>query len=399
MSATPGGAPHGAGSRMPGRLYGVSPHANFSGAPISALNHARLLGRHFDSTCLVLPEEGGIQDRARAADIPVWLFPLERRGLRTGGWRFSSLRDLLAVVRSHGRFFLALAREFRAHPGLVHVHSSVSIAPLALLAARWRKMPAVLHLREAPRSRKDRGRVRLLGTLAGAVVCVSDGIRQGYGAWIRRHARVIYNYVEMPPATVLRPHLPPRILMAGRMSPAKGADLFLQMCARLRARGVEFGAWLVGEWAREADAEAARQFLQAHGLAERVAIRPVEPDMGAVYAETDVLVLPTRRDSLPRVVMEAMGYGIPVVASRVDGIPEMVEDGVTGCLVEPEDVDGFVAAVARLLQHPEQRRQMGAAGRERARRLFAPEAYRAAMLELYRPLLPRRPGRDAGGDP
>jgi glycosyltransferase involved in cell wall biosynthesis len=388
MSVSPGGPSRGAGFPISGRLYGVSPHANFSGAPISALDHARLIGRHFDSTCLVLPEEGGIQDRARAAGIPVWLFPLERRGLRTGGWRRSFLRDLVAVVRSRVRFVLALMREFCAHPGLVHVHSSASIAPLALVAARWRQMPAVLHLREAPRSCKDRWRVRWLGALAGGVVCVSDGIRQGYGAWIRRHARVIHNYVEMPPPFASRQGGPPRISMVGRMSSAKGTDVFLQICARLQARGAEFGAWMVGEWAREADADAARQFLQAHGLAERVAIRPVEADMDAVYAGTDVLVLPTRRDSLPRVVMEAMAHGVPVVATRVDGLPEMVEDGVTGFLAEPGDVDGFTDAVERLLGDPELRVRQGQAGRARAEQLFAPGVYEAAMLDLYRGLLP-----------
>jgi len=120
-------------------------------------------------------------------------------------------------------------------------------------------------------------------------------------------------------------------------------------------------------------------------------------DMAPVYAQTDLLLLPARRDPLPRVVMEAMCWGIPVVASRVDGIPEMVEDGVTGLLAPPEDAAGFAAAADRLLKDPELRRRMGEAGRDRARRLFSPEAYRAAMREIYRRWIPASPASNRGG--
>lgn len=384
---------------FPGRLYSISPYGNLSGAPVSALNHAAGMARYFESVCLVLPQDGPLRRRAAEAGIPVCLWPVVNRGLRRGWFRRALFRDLRDALRSRWRFFRGLCRALRRAPGLMHVHSSVSIAPLALAAARWCGVPAVLHVRESVRSAGDRCRVRLLAMLARRVVCVSDGARRGYGRAVRRRARVIHNFMEMPSAPPPRNPHPPVVAMVARMSRAKGTDLFLDMCVRLRDAGQDFRARMVGNWPDEGERAAARAFLRDNGLEPQVEVLSMNPEMDAIYGALDVLVLPTRRDSFPRVVMEAMGYGIPVVASRVDGIPEMVEDGVTGCLVEPEDVDGFVAAVARLLQHPEQRRQMGAAGRERARRLFAPEAYRAAMLELYRPLLPRRPGRDAGGDP
>jgi len=101
--------------------------------------------------------------------------------------------------------------------------------------------------------------------------------------------------------------------------------------------------------------------------------------------------LPARRDPLPRVVMEAMCHGLPVVASRVDGIPEMVVDGETGILVEPENVEGFAEALARLLADPELRHRMGTAGHARAQKIFTVEAYRGAMLKAYKGLLPTKP--------
>jgi glycosyltransferase involved in cell wall biosynthesis len=68
----------------------------------------------------------------------------------------------------------------------------------------------------------------------------------------------------------------------------------------------------------------------------------------------------------------------------VDGIPEMVEESVTGFLVESEDAEGFARAVKQLLEDRNLRLRMGAAGRERARKLFSPETYEAAMVALYR---------------
>jgi glycosyltransferase involved in cell wall biosynthesis len=85
----------------------------------------------------------------------------------------------------------------------------------------------------------------------------------------------------------------------------------------------------------------------------------------------DVLVLPSRREPFGTVLSEAMAVGTPVVATRVDGLPEVVQDGVTGALVPPGDVDALAAAVLRVLAR---REEMGAAAREAARR-FHTDAY------------------------
>ncbi len=168
------------------------------------------------------------------------------------------------------------------------------------------------------------------------------------------------------------------------MSPAKGTDLFMQACARLHEQGLEFSAWMVGKWPAEEQRNRAVEFLREHGLSGHVELRDQASDMSAIYGEMDVLVLPTRRDAFPRVVMEAMCHGIPVVATRIDGVPEMVADGETGFLVEPDDAAGFAEATANLLRDDGLRHRMGAAGRERAQQVFSPAAYESAMLALYR---------------
>jgi glycosyltransferase involved in cell wall biosynthesis len=97
------------------------------------------------------------------------------------------------------------------------------------------------------------------------------------------------------------------------------------------------------------------------------------------------LVVPSIYEGMPLVVLEAMEAGVPVVASRVSGIPEVVEDGRTGWLVEPEDPEGLAAALAEVLADPGEARRRGEEGRRRVDERFRPATAAARWLELMRP--------------
>ena len=116
---------------------------------------------------------------------------------------------------------------------------------------------------------------------------------------------------------------------------------------------------------------------------EEIVIRGPVEEVEPLYARTDVLVLPTRRDSYPRVIMEAMCRGIPVVASRVDGIPEMVEDGVTGLLCEPGDPASLASRLDQLYDDPALAAALGKKARERAETLYAPETYYQRLMAVF----------------
>ncbi len=102
------------------------------------------------------------------------------------------------------------------------------------------------------------------------------------------------------------------------------------------------------------------------------------------YSAADVLACPSRADNLPYTILEAMACGIPVVGARVGGIPEQIEEGVTGFLVPKENPDALSEALLRLLRDPEASLRMGRAGRAKAERCFSMKAFTEKYETIYR---------------
>jgi glycosyltransferase involved in cell wall biosynthesis len=109
-------------------------------------------------------------------------------------------------------------------------------------------------------------------------------------------------------------------------------------------------------------------------------------DMRARLAQVDVLVQPSRADNLPLAILEAMASGIPVVGTRVGGIPELVVDGETGLVVEPDDPAALAAALDSLARSPQRRHELGERGRERAAEHFSAEGVARRTVALYEEL-------------
>ena len=378
---------------MVARLYSVSPWGNLTGAPICALEHLRVLKSSFEEVCLVLCQRGPLEDRAREAGVPTWCSPFAFRGLRHAGAR-KFLRHVGEVARSRWAYVRGLHRLLKEKPGVLHIHSRAAHLPYALLAGRWAGAPVVVTVHEpwtgGLEAWSEWGMIRLL---ANRVVFLTHAMAAQYPRAPKRTA-VIYNPLPLPPERLPPENPRPVVGMVAHMVKAKGTDVFRRVCRRLQEKGGAFEAWMVGHWLEEAERAEAGRFIEENRLDGAVSIRGVQDRMDLIYERMEVLLLPTRRDSFPRVVMEAMGHGIPVVATRVDGIPEMVEDGVTGFLVESGDVEGFAQAVERLLENKGLRGQLGAAGRARAEQLFSPAKYVEAMNRIYAGLRRRA---DPGG--
>ena len=103
----------------------------------------------------------------------------------------------------------------------------------------------------------------------------------------------------------------------------------------------------------------------------------------ALYSAADAFVIPSRQDNLPTTGLEAHACGTPVVAFNTGGLPDIVSDRVTGALAEPFEPASLAAAIRWVLENPSRRRALGAAARERAERLWAPERVAGLYADLY----------------
>ena len=151
-------------------------------------------------------------------------------------------------------------------------------------------------------------------------------------------------------------------LFVGRLAGVKGVPILIEAMARLAEEYPDLTLRLVGDGP---DRTALEAEVAERGLQNRVTFLGYksQAEVAEELAQTDVFVLPSFAEGVPVVLMEAMAAQVPVVTTRIAGVPELVEDGVSGRLVPPGDVDAFTEAFDALLSNPDQRAAFGAAGR------------------------------------
>lgn len=191
--------------------------------------------------------------------------------------------------------------------------------------------------------------------------------------------RVIPHIIAVRDAT-RRPRGPRVVLgVAAQLEYWKGIDVLLAAC-RAVTDPVQLEIFGDGSLRRRLEAEAATLDLPVrfHGQVH---------DMHSHLHELDMFVLPSRAENLPVAILEAMAHGLPVIATRVGGVAELVLDGETGLLIEPEDPGGLARAITALAQQPERAEQMGRRGAQRAAAEFNATMLAPRMVQLYDDLL------------
>lgn len=172
--------------------------------------------------------------------------------------------------------------------------------------------------------------------------------------------------------------------VVGRLSPEKGHIHFLRALARARQTEPRLVGLLAGDGP---GADMLRREADMLGLAHAVTFAGHVSRVARVYRALDVAVLPSLSEGMPNAALEAMLHGLPVVASHVGGVPEVVRDGETGLLVPPGDETQLAAALVALCADVERRKALGARGRERVLGHFAPHQRAERILGLYHELL------------
>ena len=173
----------------------------------------------------------------------------------------------------------------------------------------------------------------------------------------------------------------------GRLTPVKGISCLLEAARLLLGQGANVKVLVVGDGSIRKDLEA-----QAHdlGISENVVFLGHREDTGELLQALDIFVLPSLSEGVPMALLEAMAASRAVVASRVGGVPEIVEDGFQGFLVEPMDVKGLVEKCLRLMESPDLSRRMGEQARKRVEREFSATAMADRIVSVYRDLLVSR---------
>lgn len=274
----------------------------------------------------------------------------------------------------------------RLRPDVLHLNLrhpyACQYALAAGLATRGVRVVAVEHRPVPAADRVQRLLKRLTSKRLAAHVAVSDS-----------SAREVEQLAGLPHGSVrtihngLAPVEPtPRrgsgmlLGAAGRFVPQKGFDVLLRALAELPQASL----LLVGDGPERPHLE---QLIDELGLGDRVELTGWLPDAARLLATVDAVVVPSRAEPFGLVALEAMSAGVPVVASDVDGLAEVVTDGVTGLLVPSGDPRRLAEAIARVLVDRDLSRALGERGREVAAARFSRERMTDAFADLYRAVL------------
>jgi glycosyltransferase involved in cell wall biosynthesis len=176
----------------------------------------------------------------------------------------------------------------------------------------------------------------------------------------------------------------PLIGAAGRLVALKGFIHLIRAVPVLRRSFPQVRLQIAGDGPelRSLQAEAARCAVQ-----DCVEFLGWRPNLAQLFSSWQVFALPSLEEGFGISALEAMAAGLPVVASRVGGIPELVLDGITGCLVPAGDPAAIAAALSGLLADPQRRREMGRKGRERVKTKFSVAHMADSVSEIYDRLL------------
>jgi len=347
------------------RLLAVAPVAHPGGAEIGLLRLlARLRARGWD-TRVATPAPGPLRDAAVAAGHATTTLPLG--DLRRGGGR----RALSSWPRAH-----ALAGESDV------VYLNGSVCGRLLPAVSGAAARSVLHVHDIV------ARVPRLWRRADIVLTDSAAA----AAPLRElDPHVVFCPVEADPPVVAAPWQPgegPIVAFVGRLERRKGAIDLVHAAAAIRAGSPAARVVLVGDDPYRSDpgyTTAVRAAAAASGVEQYGWI----DDAAGLMRHVDVLVAPSHQEPFGTVLAEAMAVGTPVVATRVGGLAEVVDDGVTGVLVAPGEPDALAAAVLEVLAR---RDELGANAREHARR-FGADAYADRIERLIAPVAERAAAR------
>ena len=338
--------------------------------------------------------EGDMSYLSEAAGVAPVLLP-------EMGREVAPLADLATLAR-----LVRLMRQFRPH--IVHTHTAKAGA-VGRMAARLSGVPVVVHTFHGHVFHAYFGRLqsrlavrteRMLAGLSDRLITLSERLRReiaGFGVAPSEKIEVIPLGFDLAPfapeAGWRRGQLRAELGLApddwligsvGRLVPVKNHALLLQAAQALRQAGRRAHFVIVGDGELRPSLEAQARAL---GLEQAVSFTGWRRDLPPVYADLDVLVNTSRNEGTPVAVIEAMAAGVPVIATAVGGVPDVVADGATGTLVPEGDAEALARALAERLDQPEAARRMAEAARVEVLQRYSMKQLLCNVDGLYQRLL------------
>jgi glycosyltransferase involved in cell wall biosynthesis len=340
----------------------------------------RLDRSHFEVHLACFHRRGPLERRAREHVTSLETFPIQ------GFYRPSSVAQWLAFAR--------WCRRIGAR--IVHTcefYANVFGLPAAAFAGVDVRIGNRRELVTPDKSRAQLACQTLAYSTAHVVVANSSAA----AAQLRHEGvpahkiRTIANGIDLDAFTPLHERRPlRRIVMVANLRAEKGHDTLIEAAPAILDRHPDVEFRIVGDGSLRALLE---QDVVERGLGSRFVFYGQRHDVPALLADSDLFVLPSRTEAAPNSVLEAMAAGLPCVATRVGGVPEIVDDGVSGRLIDPDQPDALARTVLDLIDHPDTAAELGRTARQHVERRFSFDRMVASFEALYHSELEKRSTR------
>ena len=384
------------------RVLNVIAEDRVGGPQMRILRMAAALKHRGVDTVVAIPQgTGEFGDMLGRAGVPYHRVPGMRR-LRATANPFSHLAWLVHLWGSIRRLTRLVRDE---GVSVVHQHDVTHVQ--GAVAGRLAGCAVVWHVNGMPYPLVWKSFKPLVYLVPHVVAASSRAMGRDYmgseGDVFHRPVQVLYPPIDVPgpsePGTRSRvrgqlgiPEDSPMIVTVGNLYPAKGHLYFVRAAAAVKERSPDARFVVVGQTLEGRTRYAGRLRGEARtlGLEDALVFTGFRADVADILHAADVLVQPSLSESFGIAIAEGLAAGLPVVASEVGGVPEIIQDGETGILVRPRDPEAIAAAVVSLLEKPEYAASIGSRGRERVREMFSPARCAEKHEKVYRQALRAR---------
>ncbi len=374
-------------TQKPYNVLFVDSVSDIGGAEISMILFLKYLNRDLFNPIVIIPDKGPLYNKIEELGIEVITMNLTKITMPFPLGYIKTVWNLTRFIKEREIALIACHME--------------NCNQYSLPASKINRIPIVVHTRNLIFDFRSFWRTFL--HFPDVLIANSKATADSYIPFIRKHqkVKVVYNGIDLEeysPSTNCNQIRKKYVInnekfligVIARISRPKRQDVFIKAMAEVVKICPDIFAFIVGETKidqSENYLEELHQMVKKFGLTDKVIFTGFVSEMKELYASLDLLVLPSQAEPFGRVLIEAMAMEKPVVATRAGGAAEIVENGVTGLLVPPDDIDSLAQAIIRMLENKEDRIRMGKAGRKRVENMFSIEKNIEETQKIYTEVL------------